>query len=320
MLGDLRLAQPESIDKAADGGLPSAKGIEEFPAAAFSDGVEGIGRRRCSGHQCIICSYGYMSTSGSWGAPLAPHGGTGVDPLSWTPHSGGDPRGRKPAVGRSSIYPEEFRREACELVHRGDRSIRQVAAGLGIPDQTLCNWLKAEEKAKARGQESRGVDRVRTGRAQAPAQGERRVEDGPRDPAQSFSIFRTGDEPLSRFRFVSARRDQYPVKALCRVAKVSRSGYYAWASRPPSRVVSMTPIWPTPSATSTGARGAPMERLGSTASSVGQAPGSGANAWLASWPSWTWSVCTRARSGAGAVSTWLRLRTCSSATSAPATG
>jgi transposase len=56
-------------------------------------------------------------------------------------------------VGRPSIYPEEFRREACELVHQGDRSIRQVAAGLGIPDQTLCNWLKAEEKAKARGQD-----------------------------------------------------------------------------------------------------------------------------------------------------------------------
>jgi transposase len=53
-------------------------------------------------------------------------------------------------VGRPSIYPEEFRREACELVRRGDRSMRQVAAGLGIPDQTLHNWTKAEDKAKAR--------------------------------------------------------------------------------------------------------------------------------------------------------------------------
>lgn len=65
----------------------------------------------------------------------------------------GRPQRKEPAVGRPSIYPEEFRREACELVHRGDRSIRQIAAGLGIPDQTLCNWLKAEEKAKARGQD-----------------------------------------------------------------------------------------------------------------------------------------------------------------------
>jgi hypothetical protein len=60
-----------------------------------------------------------------------------VDPLSWTHHSEGA-QTKEPAVGRPSIYLEEFRREACELAGRGDRSIRQVAAGLG-----RCNWLKA---------------------------------------------------------------------------------------------------------------------------------------------------------------------------------
>lgn len=30
-------------------------------------------------------------------------------------------------------------------------------------------------------------------------------------------------------------RDQFAIKALCRVLKVSRSGYYAWLSRPPSQ-------------------------------------------------------------------------------------
>jgi transposase len=56
-------------------------------------------------------------------------------------------------VGRPSLYPEEFRREAVELVRRGDRSMRQVAAGLGIPDHTLNNWVKADERAKARAQD-----------------------------------------------------------------------------------------------------------------------------------------------------------------------
>jgi len=31
--------------------------------------------------------------------------------------------------------------------------MRQVAAGLGIPDQTLHNWIKAEDKAKVRAQD-----------------------------------------------------------------------------------------------------------------------------------------------------------------------
>jgi transposase len=67
-----------------------------------------------------------------------------VDTSFW-----GRPQRKEPAVGRPSIYPEEFRREAVELARRGDRSIRQVAAGLGIPDQTLCNWIKAADKASA---------------------------------------------------------------------------------------------------------------------------------------------------------------------------
>jgi transposase len=38
-------------------------------------------------------------------------------------------------------YPDEFRREAVELVRSG-RSIRDVAEGLGVSQQTLRNWAK----------------------------------------------------------------------------------------------------------------------------------------------------------------------------------
>jgi len=38
-------------------------------------------------------------------------------------------------------YPEEFRREAVELV-RGGRSIADVAESLGVSQQTLRNWSK----------------------------------------------------------------------------------------------------------------------------------------------------------------------------------
>ncbi len=39
---------------------------------------------------------------------------------------------------------------------------------------------------------------------------------------------------MSRFRFVDDHRDTYTLKRLCALVDVSRTGYYAWRSRPAS--------------------------------------------------------------------------------------
>jgi transposase len=41
-------------------------------------------------------------------------------------------------------YPEEFRREAVELV-RGGRSVPDVAEALGMTAQSLRNWVRQEQ-------------------------------------------------------------------------------------------------------------------------------------------------------------------------------
>ena len=42
-------------------------------------------------------------------------------------------------------YPDQFKREAVELVKMPDRPVNQIANELGISDQTLRNWVSKAE-------------------------------------------------------------------------------------------------------------------------------------------------------------------------------
>ena len=40
---------------------------------------------------------------------------------------------------------------------------------------------------------------------------------------------------MSCFKFIAAEKASFPVSVLCKTLRVSRSGYYDWRDRPPSR-------------------------------------------------------------------------------------
>jgi transposase len=50
-------------------------------------------------------------------------------------------------VSRPSKYPEQFRRDAVELVRSSGRSLREVGKELGVNHETLRNWVNAAKRA-----------------------------------------------------------------------------------------------------------------------------------------------------------------------------
>jgi len=42
-------------------------------------------------------------------------------------------------------YPEQFRREAVELVRRSGQPVREIAKDLGVTEQSLRTWVKQHE-------------------------------------------------------------------------------------------------------------------------------------------------------------------------------
>lgn len=59
-------------------------------------------------------------------------------------------QGEEPTLGRPSKYPPEFRREAVELVKSSDRPRAEIARSLGISDNTLANWMRADRDRRER--------------------------------------------------------------------------------------------------------------------------------------------------------------------------
>ena len=54
-------------------------------------------------------------------------------------------------MSRRSKYPEQFRRDAIELVNSSDRPLRQIARELGVNHETLRAWVNVAKQAAETG-------------------------------------------------------------------------------------------------------------------------------------------------------------------------
>ncbi|UXY33146.1 IS3 family transposase [Streptomyces sp. HUAS TT20] len=139
-------------------------------------------------------------------------------------------------MGRKSPYPAEFRNDAVALYRAagGKRTYAAVAADVGVTGETLRSWVRQADELAGRSTRSEEPAEGRDeelARLRAENSRLRKAEKGmgtrARDPAPGSPVFRRGDEGMTgRWDFISAHRADFGVKRLCRVLKVSRSGFY----------------------------------------------------------------------------------------------
>jgi putative transposase len=133
---------------------------------------------------------------------------------------------------RRKTYDRQFKMNAVGLVLDGGRKVREVARELGIDANTLYHWkrefLEEQEAAfPGKGHLPPMEEEIREATA-GVGRGTRR----PGDFKKSPGILLQAREV--RYRFVEEHREQWGVKRLCRLLKLSRGGYYAWKRRIPS--------------------------------------------------------------------------------------
>ena len=176
-------------------------------------------------------------------------------------------------------YPPEFKADAVALVlSRPDRTITSIARDLGVSRETLrvCGYEPPRLGVRAGNQRPAGPGPARTPRP-APyprtTRWKRRTSSSRRGSGSwsksgtfcarrpSFSRAR---QLVNRFQFVEDHKALYGVKRLCRVLRVSRSGFYRWLKAPRRGWPAARPMssWPSEYDAFMAGMTAPTARLG----------------------------------------------------------
>ncbi|MFZ7094264.1 IS3 family transposase [Primorskyibacter sp. 2E233] len=128
----------------------------------------------------------------------------------------------------TSNYSDEFKRDAVHQITVRGYPVREVSQRLGVSTHSLYKWMKlfGEPASKANGIDYEAENR-RLKRELARVSEER-------DILKKANGVLRARVPM-KYAFIRAHREEFSVRAMCRVLRVHFSGFYAWLKEPLSR-------------------------------------------------------------------------------------
>ncbi|MEJ2020259.1 MAG: IS3 family transposase, partial [Maritimibacter sp.] len=128
----------------------------------------------------------------------------------------------------TSNYSDDFKRDAVHQITVRGYPVREVSRRLGVSTHSLYKWIKLFGDPASK---NPGVDHEAENR---------RLKRELARVTEERDILKKGGRVLRaeckvKYAFISAHREQFRVRAMCRVLRVHFSGFYAWLKEPLSR-------------------------------------------------------------------------------------
>ncbi|MCK8826569.1 IS3 family transposase [Natroniella acetigena] len=132
-------------------------------------------------------------------------------------------------------YSEQFKRETVELSFNSEKTCKEIAEDLGLSYHNLIRWRKEYRDNKDQAFPGQGKQKL------SPEQEEiKQLKEELRIAKQERDIFKKSSrhipkETKMKYGFIREHRNEFPITRMCQVLGVSRSGYYSWLNRKPSK-------------------------------------------------------------------------------------
>ena len=133
---------------------------------------------------------------------------------------------------KRKTFTKTFKQEAVRLLEKGDRPAAEIARELGIPHNRLYKWQKQINTKGADAFPGFGRQSGKDAELTSLKRENERLK-------EEVAILKNGRAVLCqgirvKYQFIKDQQRHHHIAHLCRILRVSRSGYYDWLSRPPS--------------------------------------------------------------------------------------